>query len=168
MFKKLSLSVASLAVLSACSACSTMPSDGSVMEKSSAAETAYEAPMKAAPTKTELNKVAAMYTGNKVHFGFDSAALNAESQARLQAVAQRIKAQNPDSIVVEGHCDERGTREYNLALGDRRAVSAKKYLVGLGIESSKIRTISYGKERPMDSAHTAHAWEKNRRSVVKF
>ncbi|MFT7144865.1 MAG: peptidoglycan-associated lipoprotein [Alphaproteobacteria bacterium] len=165
MFKKLSLSVASLALLSACSACSTMPSDGSSTD---AADASYEAPVKTAPTKTELNKVAAMYTGNKVHFGFDSAALNVESQARLKAIAKRIEEQNPSSVVVEGHADERGTREYNLALGDRRAVSAKKYLVGLGVDSSKIRTISYGKERPMDSAHNAHAWEKNRRGVVKF
>lgn len=58
--------------------------------------------------------------------------------------------------------------EYNLALGDRRAVSAKKYLVGLGVDSSKIKTISYGKERPLDAAHNPKAWEQNRRAVVKF
>tara|TARA_R110000868_G_scaffold189695_2_gene433088 strand:- start:134068 stop:134562 length:495 start_codon:yes stop_codon:yes gene_type:complete len=164
MFKKLSLSVASLALLTACSACSTMPKDGSNSDMSSS----YEAPAKVAPSKSKLEEVAAMYTGNKVQFDFDSAALSAESQARLRAVAKRIKSENPSQVIVEGHCDERGTREYNLALGDRRAVSAKKFLVGLGIDSSKIKTISYGKERPMNTAHNAVAWEQNRRSVVKF
>ncbi|MAI08852.1 MAG: peptidoglycan-associated lipoprotein [Magnetococcales bacterium] len=164
MFKKLSLSVASLAVLTACSACTTMPSDGAAdgqaaVEKAAAVAT---------PSASELEKVAAMYTGNKVHFGFDSAALSPESQARLKAIATRIKSENPAQVIVEGHCDERGTREYNLALGDRRAVSAKKYLVGLGVDSSKIKTISYGKERPLDAAHNPKAWEQNRRAVVKF
>lgn len=164
MFKKLSLSVASLALLSACSACSTMPNDGASM---AGEEAAYVTPMDT-PSAAELENVAATYTGNSVQYGFDSAALSSESQARLRAIAERIKAENPEQVIVEGHCDERGTREYNLALGDRRAVSAKKYLVGLGVDSGKIKTISYGKEKPLDTAHNAAAWAKNRRSVVKF
>lgn len=164
MFKKLSLSVASLVVLSACSACTTTPTDGATPGHSEA----HKAVAVDTPSVSELEKVAKMYTGNKVHYGFDSAALSAEAQARLKAIASRIKAENPTQVIVEGHCDERGTREYNLALGDRRAVSAKKYLVGLGVDSGKIKTISYGKERPLDPAHNPKAWQQNRRAVVKF
>ena len=164
MFNKLSLSVASLVLLSVSTACSTMPSDGSSMSSHSK----YERSVRPTPSKAELKRLAEKYTGNKVLFNFDSAALNAEAQARLRAIASRIKKSNPSKIVVEGHCDERGTREYNLALGDRRAVSAKKFLVGLGVSASKIKTISYGKERPVASAHNSRAWEKNRRSVIKF
>tara|TARA_Y100000031_G_scaffold39722_2_gene44795 strand:+ start:38415 stop:38960 length:546 start_codon:yes stop_codon:yes gene_type:complete len=166
MFKKISLSVASLVVLSACSACTTTPKDGAAEAQMEAQ--AADAAAVATPSVSELEKVAAMYTGNKVHYGFDSAALSPESQARLKAIASRIKKENPSQIIVEGHCDERGTREYNLALGDRRAVSAKKYLVGLGVDSSKIKTISYGKERPLDPSHNPNAWSQNRRAVVKF
>lgn len=162
MFKKLSLSVASLALLSACSACSTMPEDGSDIGMTNSG---YES---ATAASSDLEKIAATYTGNRVEYGFDSAALTPESQARLRAIAKRIKASNPAEVIVEGHCDERGTREYNLALGDRRAVAAKRFLVGLGVEADKIKTISFGKERPLDSAHNAAAWLKNRRAEVKF
>ena len=67
-------------------------------------------------------------------------------------------------ITIEGHCDERGTAEYNLALGERRAVAARTYLVSLGIAADRIRTVSYGKEFPFDPAHTEEAWAKNRRA----
>jgi peptidoglycan-associated lipoprotein len=164
MFKKLSLSVASLVVLSACTACTTVPSDGAHEAKAEV----HKAAAMVTPSATALEKVAKLYTGNKVHYDFDSAALSLESQARLKAVANRILKENPSQVIVEGHCDERGTREYNLALGDRRAVSAKKYLVGLGVDSSKIKTISYGKEKPLNSAHNPNAWQQNRRAVVKF
>lgn len=164
MFKKLSLSLASLALLSACSACSTVPNDGASM---GADEAAFVKPV-ATPSADELQQIEATYKGNLVQYDFDSAALSGESQARLRAISKRIKAANPEQVIVEGHCDERGTREYNLALGDRRAVSAKKYLVGLGVDSSKIKTVSYGKERPLNEAHTPAAWAENRRSAVKF
>jgi peptidoglycan-associated lipoprotein len=72
---------------------------------------------------------------------------------------------NPDVVVsVEGHCDERGTNEYNLALGERRAESAKAFLVDLGIEAYKLSTVSYGEERPVDTGHNGEAWAKNRRA----
>ena len=71
---------------------------------------------------------------------------------------------HPDvSVIIEGHCDERGTSEYNMALGDRRAQSAKSYLVDLGIGSRRLMTISYGEERPLDPSHNERAWAKNRR-----
>ena len=68
------------------------------------------------------------------------------------------------SVIIEGHCDERGTNEYNMALGDRRASSAKSFLVDLGVESRRLTTISYGEEKPIDPAHNEAAWAKNRRA----
>ena len=103
---------------------------------------------------------------NKVHFAFDSASLTDAAQTRLKAIAKYVKTNGVESITVEGHCDERGTREYNLALGDRRAVAVKRYLVGLGVSPQNIKTISYGKERPANTAHTPEAWAENRRAVV--
>lgn len=112
------------------------------------------------------NDFVAAVGADRVFFNFDSASLSQEAQATLRSAAEYIKANNVDAITVEGHCDERGTREYNLALGDRRAVSVKKYLVGLGVSADKITTISYGKERPAMPGHTSAAWAQNRRGVL--
>ncbi len=104
-----------------------------------------------------------------INFGFDSSALNEQSRATLQQHAEWLKA-NPDkNVVIEGHCDERGTTEYNAALGDRRARAAADYLRSLGIEQARMSTISYGEEIPLDPRHTEEAWAKNRRAhfVVK-
>lgn len=103
--------------------------------------------------------------GNTVSFGLDKYDLSASAQATLRGQAAWL-SQNPSrSIVVEGHCDERGTREYNLGLGERRANSVKDYLVSLGVAQSRIRTISYGKERPVCVASNASCWDRNRRGV---
>ena len=82
----------------------------------------------------------------------------------LQANAQVLKKQPTWQVTVEGHCDERGTAEYNLALGERRALAAKTYLVSLGIAADRLRTVSYGKEFPFDPGHDEAAWSKNRRA----
>ena len=111
--------------------------------------------------------LAAMPT-EPVYFGFDSAALTSTAQSKLDMAAAYIKQNNVGQITVEGHCDERGTREYNLALGDRRAVAIKRYLTAKGVPADKIRTISYGKERPAVMAHNEQAWAKNRRGEIKF
>jgi len=113
--------------------------------------------------RQELNNI----TPNKVLFKFDSSALTAEAQEKLDTVANFVLAKKEiDAIVIQGHADERGTREYNLALGERRAVAVKKYLVGLGVDSEKIEPISFGKEQPEDPAHNEKAWATNRRSVI--
>jgi peptidoglycan-associated lipoprotein len=97
-------------------------------------------------------------------FGLDSAELDAEGQATVQANAELLKKYPSWAITIEGHCDERGTAEYNLALGERRAVAVRTYLVSLGISPDRLRTVSYGKEFPFDPAHTDDAWSKNRRA----
>ncbi|ARM31197.1 peptidoglycan-associated lipoprotein Pal [Prosthecochloris sp. HL-130-GSB] len=99
-----------------------------------------------------------------VFYAFDSSVLDMASQNQLKENAQWMM-DNPDSkVIIEGHCDERGTNEYNIALGERRADSAKNYLVNLGIDPSRMQTVSYGEERPFDPGHDEAAWAKNRRA----
>jgi peptidoglycan-associated lipoprotein len=98
-----------------------------------------------------------------IFFNFDSSALSTEAQEQLKQNAAWLKSHAGQSATIEGHCDERGTDEYNVALGERRAVSAKQYLVTLGVGDSKLTTVSYGKERPFDPGHNEEAWAKNRR-----
>ena len=100
-----------------------------------------------------------------VYYGYDSYTLTNEGRDALKANADWMKANPTARIQIEGHCDERGTVEYNMALGDRRANAAKSYLAKLGVETSRIETISYGKERPADMGHSESAWAKNRRAV---
>jgi peptidoglycan-associated lipoprotein len=98
-----------------------------------------------------------------IHFDFDKSDIRADARDTLQKNAEWLQ-KNPDvKIQIEGHCDERGTAEYNLALGDRRAMSTKKYLISLGVSAERIYTISYGEELPIDTGHNEDAWAKNRR-----
>jgi peptidoglycan-associated lipoprotein len=99
-----------------------------------------------------------------VFYDFDQYNLTSESKGTLEANARELKRVGDATITIEGHCDERGTKAYNLALGDKRANAAKDYLVSLGVTASRITTISYGKERPFDTGHDESAWAKNRRA----
>jgi peptidoglycan-associated lipoprotein len=114
----------------------------------------------------ERAKMAAkqMFMNEDIYFDFDSSVLLPMAREVLNRKAEWLRA-NPDtSIIIEGHCDERGTNAYNIALGDRRAESAKAYLVDLGIDEVVFTTISYGEERPVDPGHNEEAWAKNRRT----
>ena len=97
-------------------------------------------------------------------FELDSSDVSSDGQQLLQANAAVLKKYPGMQITIEGHCDERGTAEYNLALGERRALSAKNYLVSLGIPADRVKTVSYGKEFPFDAGHDDGAWAKNRRA----
>jgi peptidoglycan-associated lipoprotein len=99
-----------------------------------------------------------------VMFEFDSSELSAAAQQTLQENASVLKKYATWAVTIEGHCDERGTAEYNLALGERRAVAARAYLVSLGISADRLRTVSYGKEFPFDPGHDEAAFAKNRRA----
>jgi peptidoglycan-associated lipoprotein len=99
-----------------------------------------------------------------VFFALDSFEISAEGRAILQNTAQMMRQQSTWQVTVEGHCDERGTAEYNISLGERRAVAAKTYLVSLGVAAERLRTVSYGKEFPFDPGHDESAWAKNRRA----
>jgi peptidoglycan-associated lipoprotein len=97
-------------------------------------------------------------------FELDSSDVSSAGQQVLQANAAVLKKYPGMQITIEGHCDERGTPEYNLSLGERRALAAKNYLVSLGIPADKVKTVSYGKEFPFDAGHDDRAWANNRRA----
>jgi len=99
-----------------------------------------------------------------IYFEFDRYDLTSEALQTLADNARVLKAHPEARVVIEGHCDERGTVEYNLALGDKRAKAARDYMISLGVNSAQVLTISYGKERPLDPSETENAWAKNRRA----
>ncbi|MDZ7363592.1 MAG: peptidoglycan-associated lipoprotein Pal [candidate division KSB1 bacterium] len=99
-----------------------------------------------------------------IYFDFDRYELTPEALQTLADNARVLKAHPDARVMIEGHCDERGTVEYNLALGDKRAKAAKDYLISLGVNPAQISTISYGKERPVDTRSTEEAWARNRRA----
>ena len=99
-----------------------------------------------------------------VFFGFDESEVDTSGQRVLEANAEVLKKYPGWQISIEGHADERGTAEYNLALGERRAVAARNYLVSLGVAADRVKTVSYGKEFPFDPGHNEEAWSKNRRA----
>ena len=104
--------------------------------------------------------------GDRVFYALDSSVLNSSAQETLQRQAKWLTQYSQLNVVVEGHCDERGTREYNLALGERRAAAARNYLASLGINQSRITTVSYGKERPAVLGSDERSWAQNRRAVT--
>ena len=97
-------------------------------------------------------------------YDLDASTLSADAQSALTASANWLKGHPDLNLLIEGHCDERGTEQYNLALGDRRANSARDFLATLGVEANRMRTVSYGEERPFDQGHDESAWAKNRRA----
>ncbi|WP_457553566.1 peptidoglycan-associated lipoprotein Pal [Desulfobacula sp.] len=105
-----------------------------------------------------------LFENQDVYFEYDSSELSAMSQEALREKAAWLKENHSAMVTVEGHCDERGTTEYNLALGDRRANTVKSYLINLGIAASRLNTISFGEEKPVDSSQTEAAYAKNRRA----
>lgn len=112
-------------------------------------------------TLDEINRRG--YLGDAM-FDYDAADLRDDARTALAANAEFMKRNSAVQVLVEGHCDERGTSEYNLALGDRRANAAKDYVVSLGVDGSRVRTVSYGKERPSCDAETEDCWQQNRRA----
>jgi peptidoglycan-associated lipoprotein len=135
-------------------------------------QTVKEAP---APVKTEtlpeIDKAAALQKAlERIYFDFDSFVLTAPSRDALDKNAALLAKNNPFKVQIEGHCDERGSDEYNLALGEKRAKAALSYLITLGISPERLSIISYGKEKPLDMGHDETSWAKNRRAefmVVK-
>ena len=105
-----------------------------------------------------------MFESENIYFEFDSAALSPVAQSVLSGKADYLRDNPGSQVIIEGHCDERGTPEYNLALGDRRAESAKSFLVNIGIDPARFTTVSYGEESPVDTGHDEEAWSKNRRA----
>jgi len=108
------------------------------------------------------------FDAKNIYFEFDKHALSAESRQTLTDIAAYLKENTDVRLMIEGHCDERGTNEYNLALGDRRANAARDFLITLGVDPVRIETISYGEEKPEDPRKTEEVWAKNRRDQFVF
>ena len=100
---------------------------------------------------------------NTVHFDFDSSVVKSSEKGNVNAVADYLKANGANALKIDGHCDERGTEEYNRSLGERRALALRENLVALGIDPNRVDTATFGKDRPVDSGHDESAWKKNRR-----
>ncbi|WP_411816473.1 peptidoglycan-associated lipoprotein Pal [Hyphococcus sp. DH-69] len=151
--------IASLALLSACAS----TNDVGVVDTTGQDTSASSAPTGPVPgSQADLENSA----GHRVFFAYDQYTLSPQAQATLAKQAAWLKEYPQTRIMIAGNCDERGTREYNLALGARRAESAKAYLVSLGVDGSRITTVSYGKERPIDTRSTEDAWSVNRNSTT--
>ena len=148
MKKLLSLFVALVAL----SGCSVFGTDGGLFS--------------GADCESRLARDFAENATDTVFFAFDSSQLSAEAQAALDTQVEWLKKHDDVNVIVQGHCDERGTREYNLALGERRANAVKQYLVSQGIAEDRISTYSYGKERPAVLGNSESAWAQNRRAVT--
>jgi peptidoglycan-associated lipoprotein len=125
-------------------------------------------PEAAAPAPdTSQADLEAMLRNDVLHFDTDQAELSADDLHRLQNIADVLSKHAGLTVRISGNCDERGTEDYNLHLGQERAAAAQKYLVNLGVDVSRIATVSYGKDRPANSAHTSEAWAENRRDDIQ-
>jgi peptidoglycan-associated lipoprotein len=157
MLKKVLCLMAALVLVSACDTTGTGAGEGG-------ANGGAGGKMGAAKPGTQEDLV--VNVGDRVFFGFDKSDLSAEARATLDRQATWLKKYASSNVTIEGHCDERGTREYNLALGERRANAVKNYLVADGIGAARIKTVSYGKERPAVLGSNEAAWAQNRRGVT--
>ena len=144
-------------------ACATAKKTAPLTEVAPPAKTA------AAPAaqNTSADDFEALLKGLAIHFDFDRADITADSQKRLDMLAEKMRQDPKVHIKVAGNADELGTEEYNLALGQKRADAVKVYLGRLGIEQARVETVSFGEEKPLDDAHTPEAWSKNRRDDIQ-
>lgn len=115
-----------------------------------------------------LEAAKASFVNEDVYFNFDDATLSEEARQVLQQKVSWLRENSGISVLIEGHCDERGTEEYNIALGQRRAESVKSFLINAGVSASRLNTISYGEERPADFGKNESAWAKNRRAHFRI
>ena len=159
---KVVVAASAMLLLAACSSKSTDTGAANTGGSSTGTTTATVPQGPAAGSVEEFTTT----VGDRVFFGFDRYDLTAEAQAQLQKVAAWLKTYPQYRFIIEGHCDDRGTREYNLALGERRATAARNYLIALGIDANRMQTISYGKERPVCTESSESCWAQNRRAVV--
>jgi peptidoglycan-associated lipoprotein len=158
-FKKLLSLAAALVLVAACesSSSNTGATTGTGLGNQSS--------MNSAPRPGSQEDLA-VNVGDRVFFGYNRSDLSPEARSTLDRQAAWLKQYGQVTITIEGHCDERGTREYNIGLGNRRAIAVKNYLVALGVNPARLATISYGKERPSVLGASEAAWAQNRRGVT--
>ena len=142
------------------SASSSTSTGGSTSSSASSSAAGSSSTKSAVDVKKQFESV-----GTTIRYDYDSSEITSSAQMTLDRQAAFLKAKPSIKIIIGGHCDERGTREYNLALGERRAAAAKDYLVSKGVNSARIKIISYGKERPIATGSNEGSWARNRRAV---
>ena len=154
-------------------ACATTPKDSADSSGSGSSSSGSDDSSEGTITETTGSGIVSgsqedliVNVGDRVFFGYDSSDLDSDALELLQDQVAWLKQNSDVTVTIEGHCDERGTREYNLALGEKRAQAVKNYLIGLGINPDRVSTISYGKERPAVVGSNDGAWAQNRRSVT--
>jgi len=169
MFQRL-LAICAVAFLfTACETASNVAVDSASGSSSSSATAAGagSSSSNSSATATQMSEAEKLaQVGDTVFFGFDSSELAVEAQATLDRQAAFLNVNPTMVVIIGGHADERGTREYNLALGDRRAVAVRDYLLAKGLNAARVRTVSYGKERPAVSGSNEESWAKNRRAAT--
>ena len=153
---------AAVLLLAACTSKPESAADTSGTGQGTGTQTAAVAAAPAPGSQEDL----VVNVGDRVFFDYDRYELKPEARAQLEKQAAWLRNFPQVTVTVEGHCDERGTREYNLALGERRADAARNYLIALGVDANRIRVISYGKERPAALGSDETAWAQNRRAVT--
>ncbi len=142
------------------------PAKPAAKEEKVAAEPVKESPIAKEETPTAPASAAQEQPLERIHFDFDSYVLTKDARDVLTKDAGLILKKISGKVIIEGHCDERGSDEYNLALGEKRAKAAMNYLVTLGVPADRLSIISYGKEKPLDPGHDEAAWAKNRRAEL--
>ncbi|NRA70608.1 MAG: peptidoglycan-associated lipoprotein Pal [Gammaproteobacteria bacterium] len=120
------------------------------------------------PAEKQRLELEALRQEHIIYFDFDTSTVSSEFATLLDAHATYLRANPSTSVLVEGHADERGTPEYNIALGERRAKAVSRYLTGLGVNDGQIETVSYGEEKPLDNSRSESGFEKNRRAVLVY
>jgi peptidoglycan-associated lipoprotein len=153
--------IGAVGVMALAAACASKPATGPDVAATGNADTGMNGSIVAGSQEDLEQNV-----GHRVFFGYDQYSLSAQAQSTLQRQADFLKQYSNVRVQIAGNCDERGTREYNLALGARRAEAARAYLVSMGVDSSRISTVSYGKERPIDPRSTEEAWSLNRNGTT--
>ena len=169
MFQRIFAICAVAFLFTACETASNVAGDSASGSSSSSATAAGAGSSSSgsSTTATQMSDAEKLaQVGNSVYFGFDSSELTSKAQAILDRQAAFLNVNPTMVVIIEGHADERGTREYNLALGDRRAVAVRDYLLAKGLNAARVRTVSYGKERPAVSGSNEGSWEVNRRAAT--
>ena len=162
--KKVLMSILSLFFLASCETATQNALKDSAKKVSSSASSSGSASIFGSTKQTPADKLIAV--GDRVLFDYDSSELSSEAKLTLDKQSRFLRVNSDLTFTIEGHCDERGTREYNLALGEKRATAVRDYLVIEGISPDRIRVISYGKEKPAVVGSNDMSWSKNRRAVT--
>lgn len=164
--------VASLVITLVLAGCATDEAAKTTADEGAAAaqtgSTADRSATGTALSDSERQRRAELLSQKRVHFAFDSSTIDAEGRAIIEAHASHLVANSQLRVTLEGHCDERGTREYNLALGERRAQSVERMMKVLGVAGNRIKTVSYGEEKPLCQEHDESCWRQNRRAEISY